>query len=176
MRKSYQQLQSEIDLDYLVEMIREQLLKLKDPRNRSVSYSFHDLVMSAFAMFHFKYPSLNQFENQTEAEQANLQSLFKIENLCSDSHLRSVLDAIEPNLLYELFPQGINLLKRIGVLKSYKYMNDYLLCSIDGVQHFSSNDVHCEQCLCKKRAMYRPSLRPVSIGTIHPCGQVAVCG
>jgi len=150
MRKSYQQLQSEIDLDYLVEMIREQLLKLKDPRNRSVSYSFHDLVMSAFAMFHFKYPSLHQFETQTKAEQANLQSLFKIENLCSDSHLRSVLDAIEPSLLYELFPQGINLLKRIGLLKSYKYMNDYLLCSIDGVQHFSSNDVHCEQCLCKK--------------------------
>ena len=150
MRKTHQQLQSELSLDYLIDMVRQKLLQLPDPRNRKVKFSFHDLVMSGFAIFHFKYPSVNRFKTQTVAEKANLQNLFKIENLCSDSHLRNVLDPIDPSPLRVLFSQGIKLLGRIGVLKSYKYFNKYYICSVDGVQYFSSKEVHCENCLTKK--------------------------
>lgn len=142
-------LPSEVDLDYLVDMVRQKLLSLEDPRNRSVDYSFHDLVMSGFAMFHFKYPSMHRFETQTASEQENLHQLFKIDNLCSDTHLRSILDQVNPSNLTDLYPQGINLLNQVGVLKSYKY-KDYLISSLDGVQHFSSNEVHCENCLKKE--------------------------
>lgn len=81
MRKTHQQLQSELGLNDLVDMVRQKLLQLPDPRNRKVKYSFHDLLMSGFAMFHF---------------------------------------------------------------------NKYHICSIDGVQHFCSNEVHCENCLSKE--------------------------
>jgi hypothetical protein len=140
---------SEIDLDYLVNMVRQKLLNMEDPRNRSIGYSFHDLVMSGFAMFHFKFPSMHNFATQTVTEQANLGNLFKISNLCTDTHLRNHLDQINPESLRELYPSGINLLNQVGILKSYKY-KDYLICSIDGVQHFSSKEVHCEHCLTKK--------------------------
>ena len=150
MRKSYEQLRDEISMDYLIDQIRQKLLEFKDPRTRSVNYSFHDLVMSAYAMFHFKYPSMNQFENQTASERANLTNLFKIENLCSDSHLRNILDQIDPSNLNQLYPQNLHLLKKVGVLREYSALDKYLICSVDGVQYFSSNEIHCENCLCKQ--------------------------
>ena len=81
---------SEIDLDYLVNMVRQKLLNMEDPRNRSIGYSFHDLVMSGFAMFHFKFPSMHNFATQTVTEQANLGNLFKISRYPSKdiTHIR----------------------------------------------------------------------------------------
>lgn len=140
----------QIDLDFLIDMVRQKLLTLKDPRSRSSGYTFHDLVMSAFAMFHFKYPSLNQFETQTTSEQVNLQNLFKISKLCSDAHMRNILDQIDPVVLESLYPQGYDLLKQLGVLKEYSTLRGYRVCSVDGVQHFSSKKVSCSSCLTKE--------------------------
>lgn len=146
MRKKYEQLRSEIGMDNLIEMVRSSLLELPDPRNRVITHRFHDIVMSGFAMFNLKYPSIHQFEKQTKAEQENLQQLFKIEQLCSDAHLRKVLDKIDPTALRDLYPKGIALLRRVGVLRDYALPKKQLICSIDGVQHFCSDTIHCAQC------------------------------
>ena len=97
MRKTYEKLRSEVSMDGLVDNIRQKLLSLPDPRNRTISLPFHDLVMSGFAMFNLKYPSMHRFENQTESERENLRKLFKIENLCSDAALKRNLDQIDPS-------------------------------------------------------------------------------
>jgi len=55
MRKNQEKLRSEVDQDYLIEQVRQKLLSLTDPRDRFIEYSFHDLVMSGYAMFHLKY-------------------------------------------------------------------------------------------------------------------------
>jgi len=152
MRKNQEKLRSEVDQDYLIEQVRQKLLSLTDPRDRFIEYSFHDLVMSGYAMFHLKYPSVNNFEMQTASEKANLQELFKIKKLCSDAQLRSILDQLDPDSLRLLFPENFKLLKRTGILKEYQTINNHIICSIDGVQHFCSNEVHCEHCLSKKHA------------------------
>jgi len=152
MRKSQALLRSEIDQDFLVDQVRQKLLSLTDPRDRFIGYRFHDLVMSAYAMFHLKYPSVNNFETQTESERANLKELFKIEKVCSDAQLRSILDQIDPSTLRQLYPENFRLLKRTGILKEYQTIKNHIICSIDGVQHFSSNEVHCENCLSKKHS------------------------
>jgi len=152
MRKSYKELRSEMDQDYLIERVRKKLLSLDDPRQRSVGYSFHDLVMSGYAMFHLKYPSVNRFENQTNSEKANLQELFKIKKLCSDAQLRAILDQLDPSSLRQLYVENFSLLQKLSILKEYKSIQNYLICSIDGVQHFSSTEVHCENCLSKKHS------------------------
>jgi hypothetical protein len=152
MRKSQKELRSQIDQDYLIDRIREKLLTLVDPRNRWIDYSFHDLVMSAYAMFHLKYPSLNRFATQTSSEKSNLKELFKIENLCSDSQLRNILDQLNPDCLRDLYGENFELLRKIGVLKEYQSIKNHLICSIDGVQHFSSKTVHCDECLTKNHS------------------------
>jgi hypothetical protein len=146
MRKKYEQLREEVDLDHMIDLVRSKLLSLSDPRSRSSGYSFHDLVMSAFAMYHFKYPSLNRFEEQTTAERENLHHLFKVEKLCSDAHLRNCLDQIDPSDLRQLYVECFDLLRRTGILRDYALPDKYLICSIDGVQHFSSKKVSCPHC------------------------------
>lgn len=147
MRKKYSELRKSITMDSLIDRIRKKLLSLEDPRNRSVGYTFHDLVMSAYAMFHFKYPSVNRFEQQTAAERHNLRHLFKIKKLCSDAQLRSILDQIDPSDLRQLFVQGLDLLRQVGVLRQYQSAIDkHLICSVDGVQYYSSKQVHCDKC------------------------------
>jgi len=146
MRKKYEQLQAEVSMDSLVERVRQKLLSLPDPRNRSIGYSFHDLVMSGFAMFSLKYPSLHQFEHQTNSERENLHHLYQIEQLCTDAYLRKTLDAIDPSSLRELYVELFHLLKGVGVLKEYSMLDGQLICSVDGVQHFCSNQVHCSHC------------------------------
>jgi len=150
MRKTHEKLRSEVSMDKLVDNIRQKLLSLPDPRNRTISLPFHDLVMSGFAMFNLKYPSMHRFENQTESERKNLKNLFKIENLCSDAALKNNLDQIDPSSLRDLYAENLNLLKKTGVLKEYRTRDGYLIASVDGVQHFSSKKIHCDNCLCRK--------------------------
>ena len=130
----------------MIDLVRNKLLRLPDPRSRSSDYSFHDIVMSAFAVYHFKYPSLNRFEEQTNAERENLHHLFKIKNICSDAHLRNCLDQIDPGDLRQLYAECFSLLRRTGVLRDYALADKYLICSLDGVQYFSSKKVHCQHC------------------------------
>ncbi len=149
MRKTQEALRAEVSMDQLVDGVRQKLLSLPDPRNRTISLSFHDLVMSGFAMFSLKYPSLHRFEKQTIAEKENLTNLYKVETLCNDATLRSNLDQIDPSSLRELYGSNLELLKKVGVLKDYKSIDDHLIVSVDGVQHFSSKSVHCEHCQCR---------------------------
>jgi hypothetical protein len=52
--------------------------------------------MSSYAIFALKYPSLLNFERSMLEDQrkANLKSLFGIENVPSDTHLRDIMDQI----------------------------------------------------------------------------------
>ena len=35
----------------------------------------------------------------------------------------------------------------LSILDSYRVFKDYLICSVDGVHHYSSKQVHCEGCI-----------------------------
>jgi hypothetical protein len=142
-------LQNKVTYDSLVKTVSSFFNSLEDTRNRSITYSFLDFLMSGFAMFSLKYPSLLQFENQSENEKANLKSMFNISSLCSDAQMRKVLDKVDPETLKPMFVNYFKQLKDLAVLDSYRVLDDYLICSVDGVHHYSSKEVHCDQCLVK---------------------------
>jgi len=142
-------LRKKITYDSLVKELRSFFATLDDPRNRSITYSFVDFLMSGFAMFSLKYSSLLQFENQSENEKSNLRSMFKIGSLCSDAQMRKVLDKVDHNGLKIMFVKYFKKLKNLSIDDSYRVLGDYLICSVDGVHHYSSQQVHCEQCLVK---------------------------
>ena len=137
----------QISYDSLVNKVYDFFGTIEDPRNRSIDYSFRDFLMSAFAMFALKYPSLLQFESQSEHEKNNLKRLFRVGKLCSDAQMRKVLDKVDASPLRRQFVKFFYDLKDDGLLKAYEVLGGYLICSVDGVQHFSSAHVHCNQCL-----------------------------
>lgn len=51
----------------------------------------------AFAMFHLKDPSLNQYRENYPEREANLSRIYKVDFLPSSSAMREGIDWIEPS-------------------------------------------------------------------------------
>src|SRR5205085_4980675 len=125
--------------------------QLPDHRRVNASYSLGDVLRSAFAMFSLKSPSLLAFSEQTLAEQDNLQSIYRIAAIPSDTQMRAVLDPLSPSPLRALFVKLFHLLSAVGVVKQYHYWQRHVIVSIDGVEHFASTKIHCHHCTTRQR-------------------------
>ncbi len=151
MKTNYSELQNSISYDGQIKDLRHQFDLIEDKRAANCSYSLSDLLMSIFAMFSLKYDSLLDFDNQTNFAKNNLKKIFGIQQFSSDSCLRKVLDKIDWKCLRVLFKNQFDKLKQAGIVESYQNLGEYLLISVDGVEHFSSKKIHCDCCLIKKQ-------------------------
>jgi hypothetical protein len=75
--------------------------------------------------------------------------VFGVKNLCTDAQMRNVLDQFNPNQLLPFWATTYQRLTKLGILKSYHWLDKYLIVSVDGVEHFHSTKVHCPHCLVK---------------------------
>ncbi|MFK7947863.1 MAG: transposase, partial [Saprospiraceae bacterium] len=152
MKRKYQSARSKISMDNEIEKLQKLFESIKDKRAANSRHKLCDILMSGYAMFSLKYPSLLNFEEQNKNERLNLQSIFGVSKQCSDTNLRTVLDKVEPNFIREYFPQQFKLLENSGFIEEYQYKigsKKYLIVSNDGVQHFSSKSCNCDKCLKK---------------------------
>jgi hypothetical protein len=110
-------------------------------------YVLPDVLQSACAMFALKCPSLLDFKKQTLPEQSNLRSIFHVTGVIPcDNQRRGLLDPLEPEPLRALFRTVFLRLRQAGLLRGYQYWHDYVVVSVDGVEHFSSPQIHCAPC------------------------------
>jgi len=135
----------------LIKAVYNSFKKIKDPQNRKGKISIVDCLMSCFAVFNLKYPSLLQYEIETQNPQSceNIKKLYLVKTPPSDTYMRERLDLIDPKLLRPAFKQIFSQIQRGKDLEAYQFIDGYHLISIDGTGHFSSEKVHCENC-CKK--------------------------
>ena len=146
MGKSHAQLRQELNQDVLVKELRSDFKNIPDHRAKNVVYKLDEILMSAYAIFALKYPSLLCFEQQTKSERENLSRLFGLDKVCSDAQMRRVLDEVDPDHLQQLFPERVDQLRKLGLVKDYRYLREHLLVSVDGVEYFSSQKVNCDRC------------------------------
>ena len=107
-----------LSFDPLIRQIRLRAKQLPDARNQSdCSYTLADAVMSAFALFALKDPSLLFF--QEHRNDANRESLFRILNIPSDTQMRAILDPLEPDWLRPFFRDVFRQLQRGKALEPY---------------------------------------------------------
>jgi len=113
--------------------------------------------MSAFAMMFFQDPSLLQFQKrlQDAIQKNNLATLFGVSNIPCDTQLRDTIDSCDPQQIETIFSDYFALLQRGKQLESFRVLKDYYLIPIDGTQYFSSEKIHCPQCLYKKSSRGR---------------------
>lgn len=103
--------------------------------------------MSAFVMFALKRPSLLAFDEDARAEgNANLKTLYHIENIPSDTRMREILDEVPPEELRPGFNALFCELQRGKGLNPFVFYQGHYLASLDGTQYFSSQNIHCDQC------------------------------
>ncbi len=137
-----------VSFDPLMQVIRDGAETLPDRRGEGVDYSIADAVMSAVATFSLKDPSLLAFQERRNDQ--NMKSVYRIEQVPSDTRMREILDPIQPDLLRPLFNGVFRKLQRGAGLKPFVFYEDCYLLSIDGTEYFSSKSVHCDSCLQRK--------------------------
>jgi len=79
----------------------------------------------------------------------NLRTLFEIKNVPCDTHMREVLDKIDPKELRKSFLGVFYEAQRGKLLERYSFLGGYL-CLVDGTEIFNSEKIHCKNCCQKK--------------------------
>lgn len=142
----YRPLRKHLRFDALVTSLRQRFSTLPDQRS-GPNISLPDALLSAFAMFSLKDPSLLAFDERRRDPNSNLQRLYHIENVPCDSRLRELLDPIPPDTLRPCFSDIFRQLQRGKALEPFAFYEGHYLIATDGVQFFSSKAIHCPQCL-----------------------------
>ena len=136
-----------LSADALYRLLRLGFERIPDHRGRECPISLPDALMSAFGMFALKDPSLLAFEERRSDE--NMRNLFGIARVPSDTHLREILDLVEPRQLRPVFNDVLRQLQRGKALEPFVFYKGCYLLSLDGTGYFSSSSIHCDSCLEK---------------------------
>jgi len=138
------------NFDSLYDRLRQSFASISDHRAANCSHKLLDVLGSAFAMFSLKSPSLLAFESRSKEEEGNLHRIFQLSKIPSDTQMRRTLDGVCPSHLRKCFLSYFKLLEELRVVADYEFFKGMNLLSIDGVEHFRSTKIHCEQCTQKR--------------------------
>jgi hypothetical protein len=83
-----------LKVDALIAKLRDRFDSIRDHRLTSCSITLPDALMSGFALFALKEPSLLGF--QERIKDSNLRTIYGIQHVPSDTQLRAILDPMNP--------------------------------------------------------------------------------
>jgi hypothetical protein len=104
-------------------LVRSGFADIPASRPSETDISFTDALMSAFAMFSLKSPSLLAFDK--ERTEGNLESIDGIERVPCDTHMRERLDPISPASLRPLFKSVFRHLQRGQALEPMTFLDGH---------------------------------------------------
>src|SRR5437588_1718403 len=136
-----------LSADALFRLLQNGFDTIPDHRPAETEISLTDALMSAFAMFSLKAPSLLAFD-KARAE-GNLETIYGIERVPCDTHMREILDPVCPESLRPVFKRVFTQLQRGKALESMAFLDGHYLLALDGTGYFSSKTIHCASCLHK---------------------------
>src|SRR6185295_754087 len=71
---------------------------------------------------------------------------FQVAHIPSDNQIRNILDPVTASALSGLFWQLFEQIEAHGLLATQIGLDNHLLCALDGVYYFSSEQIHCANC------------------------------
>jgi hypothetical protein len=134
-----------LSADALLRLVHSGFANIPDDRPDDVDISLADVLMSAFAMFSLKSPSLLAFDQQRA--EGNLHTIYGIERVPCDTYMREILAPVSPKSLRPVFKSLFRQLQRGKALEEMVFLDGYYLLALDGTGYFSSTTIHCEACL-----------------------------
>ncbi len=157
------------DWDGLFAQTRQVLGGLPDRRTGdNTKFSMADIGLGAFSVFFTQSPSFLAHQKTVEQTKgrSNAQSLFHIEQIPCDNHIRQTLDPVPPEKLFPLYDQVFQALRQKGVLENYRAVHDTLPIALDGTWYNSSQKLSCQNCSCiehksGEKTHYHSAITPV---------------
>ena len=137
---------------------------------KNTVYEVRDAVLSAFSVFFMQCPSFlaHQKAMRTRKGKNNAQSIFGVQNIPTDTHIRKLLDPISPELLFPVFEKTFDFLVTEQVIADLVTDDKLLLIALDGTWFFSSEQIKCRSCQTKQHkngtvTYYHSAITPVIV-------------
>jgi hypothetical protein len=163
--------------DKLIGRLRRVAAALPDRRTGdNTRYSMADIALSAFAVFFTQCPSFLSFQRAMEQAHGsnNARSLFQVQSIPSDNHIRQTLDPVEPSHLFSLFDDLRQAFDQTGLLQAMRGIGQSQLIALDATWYFSSQsqNVHCPHCSSIRQAEgqithFHSAITPVIVSPGH---------
>lgn len=150
---------------------------LPDKRTgKNIQYQISDIVKAAFAVFFTQSPSFlaRQKALKKSKGKSNAETVFQMEKIPCDEHIRQMLDPIAPEYFYPEFHAVFQQIQERGQLQAYHVLGgNHILLSMDGTEYFNSYDISCSNCLQRKRnngqiQYYHTAILPVVVAPNNP--------
>ncbi len=142
-----------IKIEECLDLLMESFSAFKDPRTGFSEIPIQDFLLSSYAIFALKYPSLLSFENDMVDEKKfhNLRTLFGVTKVPSDTHLRDIMDRIDSRQFRKIFTKLFAEVQRTKLFEAYEFIRlkdrPYYLINGDGTGYFRSDKIDCDGCL-----------------------------
>ena len=162
--------------DQLVGELRRTLAVLPDKRTGSnTQYSMETIGLSAFSVFFTQCPSFLAHQKAMEQNkgQSNARTLFGIEQIPTDHHIRAMLDPVEPQAIFPVYDRVYEAFEDQGILQSFHSVYNTRPIALDGTWYFCSGKIHCKNCshIHPKRGdpiYYHSAITPVVVAPNQP--------
>ena len=137
-----------LSADPLFKRLHKDFLGVSDHREGDPDISMADALMSGFAVFSLKDPSLLAFD-QRRVTDGNLKSIYHVESIPCDSQMRTILDEVDPVEIRPAYKSIFRELQRGKALEPMVFFQGCYLLSLDGTGYFSSKKIFSDNCLEK---------------------------
>ena len=131
--------------------------QIADPRDPSrLTWEMPAVLMSAFAMLFFQHPSLLEYQRRMKQQtgQSNLEQVFRVVAIPSDTQMREILDGVPPEPLRRVLPHTFEQMRRVGWTVRFVTAvagKKYYPIVLDGSEYFHSTQIHCPHCLHQRQ-------------------------
>ena len=137
-----------LSADALFKRLHKDFLSISDHREGDTVISMADALMSGFAVFSQKDPSLLAFDKRRKTD-GNLKNIYHVENIPCDSQMRTILDEVDPVEIRPAYKNIFRELQRGKALEPMVFFQGCYLLSLDGTGFFSSKKIFSDNCLEK---------------------------
>jgi len=169
-RKETIKLRKHLNADALFSNLHNGFKGINDHRPGMIDHTLADTLMSGFAMFSLKDPSLLAFDERRQAPH-NLTTIYGMGSIPCDTSMREILDGVDPNDLRPLFKEQFRALQRGKVMEQMVFMQNSYLLNLDGTGYFSSSTLHSDACMKKvhkKSGKTTYYLQAIGAAIVHP--------
>lgn len=167
-----------IKIQECLEVLNEQFASFSDPRSGFSQIELKDFLLSSYAVFALKHPSLLAFEKEMKNEKKahNLKKLFGITSIPSDTHLRDIMDELDFTQFRRIFKKLFAKVQRTKLFERYEFIRHqgrpHYLLAADGTGYFRSDKIGCNHCLKYKGSQERKAKKfghnMLAASLVHP--------
>ena len=142
-----------VDLPTLMSFLEQAIGEFPDSRTGSnTRYTMRDAALAAFSVFFTQSPSFlaHQRSMQLSRGKSNAGTIFGVNQIPTDNHIRSLLDPVGVSLVQPVFRKVFEALHDRQALDRLRCFDQTLLVALDGIWFHNSESVHCEHCNTQK--------------------------